>query len=140
GSTLVAAAKWHRRYAGYDLDADFVEIARRRVADELRRRSPRPPTQGLPTPAPITASLSVEDDDDFQARATREGKAAQAIAPQVPPHFSTPSPCSPTRDVPVWRNTRSAAATRSRSPVSGRRRRSPGGADVAARRVRGRSP
>jgi DNA modification methylase len=35
GSTLVAAAGLGRRYVGYDLDADYVAIARRRVA-ELR--------------------------------------------------------------------------------------------------------
>jgi site-specific DNA-methyltransferase (adenine-specific) len=33
GSTLVAAAGLGRRYVGYDLDPDYVEIARRRVAE-----------------------------------------------------------------------------------------------------------
>jgi site-specific DNA-methyltransferase (adenine-specific) len=33
GSALVAAARLGRRYVGYDLDAGYVEIARRRVAD-----------------------------------------------------------------------------------------------------------
>jgi site-specific DNA-methyltransferase (adenine-specific) len=36
GSALVAAARLGRRYVGYDLDAGYVEIARRRVADALR--------------------------------------------------------------------------------------------------------
>ena len=35
GSTMVAAARLGRRYVGYDLDPDYVEIARRRVADAL---------------------------------------------------------------------------------------------------------
>ena len=35
GSTLVAAARLGRRYVGYDLDASYVDIARRRVAEEL---------------------------------------------------------------------------------------------------------
>jgi site-specific DNA-methyltransferase (adenine-specific) len=34
GSTLVAASTLSRRFAGYDLDAHYVELARRRVADE----------------------------------------------------------------------------------------------------------
>jgi DNA modification methylase len=34
GSALVAAARLGRRYVGYDTDAAFVEIARRRVAEE----------------------------------------------------------------------------------------------------------
>ena len=40
GSTLVAAARLGRRYVGYDLDPDYVALARRRVAevDVARRR------------------------------------------------------------------------------------------------------
>ncbi len=34
GSTMVAAARLGRRYVGYDLDPAYVEIARRRVAEE----------------------------------------------------------------------------------------------------------
>jgi len=34
GSTLVAASMLSRRFVGYDLDPDYVEIARARVADE----------------------------------------------------------------------------------------------------------
>jgi DNA modification methylase len=34
GSTMVAAARLGRRYVGYDLDPDYVEIARQRVATE----------------------------------------------------------------------------------------------------------
>jgi DNA modification methylase len=36
GSALVAAARLGRRYVGYDLDDRYVEIARRRVAEEGR--------------------------------------------------------------------------------------------------------
>lgn len=82
GSTLVAAAKWRRRYAGYDLDGEYVKIARKRVALEVNRRPPSS-VQGMPTPAPIAVPTTGDDDDDFQARATREGKAAQAIAQRV---------------------------------------------------------
>ena len=35
GSSLVAAARLDRRYVGYDLDPEYVELARRRVADAL---------------------------------------------------------------------------------------------------------
>ena len=42
GSTLVAAARLGRRYVGYDLDPAYVELARRRVAEEgaVRDHSP----------------------------------------------------------------------------------------------------
>ncbi|HYN32294.1 MAG TPA: site-specific DNA-methyltransferase, partial [Ilumatobacteraceae bacterium] len=80
GSALVAAARLGRRYVGYDLDAGYVEIARRRVEDEQAAEPIIPPKSrprkklDLPTePA----------DEDFQSRATREGKAAQKLAREV---------------------------------------------------------
>ncbi len=77
GSTLVAAARLDRRFAGYDLDPTYVDIARLRVRDE-----------GGATPAPVVereTSVPLPDDDsaDFQARASREGKAAQALAEEL---------------------------------------------------------
>jgi modification methylase len=42
GSTLVAAARSGRRFAGYDLDGEYVEIARRRVAEALSESDPVP--------------------------------------------------------------------------------------------------
>ena len=58
GSTLVAAARLGRRYIGYDLDENYVEIARRRVAEVLQ---------------PVATD----------SRATSEGKAAHKLAEQV---------------------------------------------------------
>jgi DNA modification methylase len=58
GSTLVAAARTDRRGAGYDMDPAYVEIARERVR----------------------AERSATDEEDVQARASQEGKAAQDIA------------------------------------------------------------
>lgn len=77
GSTLVAAARLDRRFAGYDLDPTYVDIARLRVRDE-----------GGATPAPVVeheTPVPLPDDDsaDFQARASREGKAAQALAEEL---------------------------------------------------------
>ena len=40
GSALVAAARLGRRFAGYDLDPEYVEIARRRVKEELELDDP----------------------------------------------------------------------------------------------------
>jgi site-specific DNA-methyltransferase (adenine-specific) len=81
GTTLVAAIKRGRRAVGYDLEAAYVDIARERVAAErehqrktdlLRAASDASAAAIEPPPA--------ESSDDFQARATREGKAAQQIA------------------------------------------------------------
>lgn len=51
GSTMVAAARLGRRYVGYDLDADYVDIARQRVA-----------TEGQPVTDPTTAQLPGAED------------------------------------------------------------------------------
>jgi site-specific DNA-methyltransferase (adenine-specific) len=80
GSALVAAARLNRRYVGFDTDPEYVQIARRRVS-EATRPIPTPPRQSRralkpPPPAPGL-------DDDFQSRATREGKRAQQLAADV---------------------------------------------------------
>jgi site-specific DNA-methyltransferase (adenine-specific) len=87
GTTLVAAIRGDRRYLGYDTDPDYVAIARQRVKDELSRRSSlrvvRPAVSGTPQPRRpeehIREALS-QTPEDFQARASKEGKVAQAIA------------------------------------------------------------
>ena len=64
GSALVAAIRTGRRALGYDIDADYVGIARRRVEEELARSSARLP-ELAPTPRP------------------HGGKAVQAMAEDV---------------------------------------------------------
>ena len=79
GSALVAAARLGRRYVGYDLDERYVEIARRRVTEA----SSRPDDDaGAPRRA-ARYRLRTRRDEDFQSRATREGKAAQKLAEQL---------------------------------------------------------
>ncbi|MGO9335116.1 MAG: DNA methyltransferase [Acidimicrobiales bacterium] len=77
GTTAVAAVKTGRRFAGYDTDPKYVALAKTRVA-ELSAARLNSNAQG---------SLSHEvhvpvrnDDDNFQSRAFKEGKAAQALA------------------------------------------------------------
>jgi DNA modification methylase len=77
GSTLVAAARLARRYAGYDLDPTYVDIARLRVRDEGDTASTPVVEHETPMPEPDGDSV------DFQARASREGKAAQALAEEL---------------------------------------------------------
>jgi site-specific DNA-methyltransferase (adenine-specific) len=59
GSALVAAARLGRRYVGFDLDPDYVELARRRVTAELAERAepvdgvgPGDGTAGVPGTGP----------------------------------------------------------------------------------------
>jgi DNA modification methylase len=80
GSALVAAAKLDRRYAGYDLDPAYVEIAKERVHSALSDQEPEEPVttkrKKIDPPSEFT-------EEDFQSRATREGKAAQKLAEEV---------------------------------------------------------
>jgi site-specific DNA-methyltransferase (adenine-specific) len=77
GSTLVAAARHKRRFVGYDLDEAYVKIAELRVRDEGA------PAPAAPHEAPEPAVSELDFEGSFQARATREGKAAQALAEQM---------------------------------------------------------
>lgn len=62
GSALVAAAMLARRYIGYDLDASYVELARRRVEN-------------------AQATLEIDRQVDmFPARRAPDGRASQKIA------------------------------------------------------------
>jgi modification methylase len=66
GSTLVAAIRSGRRYLGFDTDPGYVKVAKARVKEEETRLRAAP-----------------HDADDFHARASKEGKAALAIAEEV---------------------------------------------------------
>jgi site-specific DNA-methyltransferase (adenine-specific) len=88
GTTLLAAAKLGRRYVGYDLDPAYVAIAKERVTEAMADRRPtgaaRPPTSTLTgVDEPVLPSGAADPTDDFQARASREGKVAQQIAKAV---------------------------------------------------------
>jgi DNA modification methylase len=84
GSTLVAARRTGRIGVGYDVDAEYVAVAR----DRVRRVEVSPhvvPTTGAsPLPeVPVPDDGSADSPESFQALATKEGKAAQAIAMRV---------------------------------------------------------
>jgi site-specific DNA-methyltransferase (adenine-specific) len=80
GSALVAAARVGRRYVGYDLDPEYVRIAEQRVSEALATREPEvvAPRRRKRIAPPVES-----DEEDFQSRATREGKAAQKLAEEV---------------------------------------------------------
>ncbi len=86
GSTLVAAALTDRRGIGYDLDSNYVDVARERInAAKARVWAHRqPPGEQPPLPEIAEALADVTDaeiaSEDFQRRATQEGKKAQDIA------------------------------------------------------------
>lgn len=84
GTTLVAAERTDRRGMGFDLDPEYVEIAKTRLSDEQQRpkvQSFEGAEQGeLAIELPDVGPERVEH---YQARATSEGKKAADIAEQV---------------------------------------------------------
>lgn len=73
GSTLVAAAQLGRRYVGYDLDAGYCAIARRRVEAE-----------GAPDPDVVHASG--DRGEAFEVHAAASGASASALARELLEH------------------------------------------------------
>lgn len=104
GTTAVAAVRTGRHYVGLDTDADYVALAEQRIAEERERLDRRtgverfevsiaPRLFGDSDNAPATSAsepggshLAVnglepsETNEDFQARAVREGRRAQELA------------------------------------------------------------
>jgi site-specific DNA-methyltransferase (adenine-specific) len=81
GTTAVAAIRTQRHYVGFDTDSKYVKIAKGRVkaerelarADEANGVAPlRVALPAVPAPA--------DSDEDFQARAVREGRKAKELA------------------------------------------------------------
>lgn len=85
GTTAVAALRHGRHFAGYDTDETYVDAAKRRLARERASLETdqditvRALLPAIPAPAP--------DDEDFQARAVREGKAAKDLARAMLEHW-----------------------------------------------------
>jgi DNA modification methylase len=85
GTTLVAAIKRGRRPIGYDLEPAYVDIARERVAAEREYQRKIADVRAIAGEAAdedggFVETPTVDPSDHFQARATKEGKAAQQIA------------------------------------------------------------
>jgi DNA modification methylase len=81
GTTAVAAVATDRHYVGYDTDPDYVAAAKARVAAEgdrladLHARAEAPLRVVLSSPPP-----PADENEDFQVRAVREGRAARELA------------------------------------------------------------
>jgi len=81
GTSAIAAVRTDRHYAGYDTDRGYVERAKTRIRDERARLSGLPDSdfEQLRVFLPSTPSAAAAD-EDFQARAVREGRAARDLA------------------------------------------------------------
>ena len=104
GTTAMAAVRTGRYYVGFDTDADYVALAEQRIAEERERLDRRtgaerfevsiaPRLFGDSDDAPATSTSEPdgslravnglepsETNEDFQARAVREGRRARVLA------------------------------------------------------------
>jgi site-specific DNA-methyltransferase (adenine-specific) len=78
GTTAIAALRTQRHYLGYDLEPSYVEQARVRVSREKQalQESEVEPYRVVLSSGPPPATSN----EDFQARAVREGRAARDLA------------------------------------------------------------
>ena len=79
GTTAVAAVRSGRHYVGYDLDDSYVQLAERRVEEERQRLGDEAQASSVQVSLPAVPAAA-SGDEDFPARAVREGRAAKEIA------------------------------------------------------------
>jgi DNA modification methylase len=83
GTTAVAAVRTERHYLGYETDPAYKEIAEERVERERARKATLPAQQARRVSLPAVRDPNVTEDEDFQARAVREGRQAKEIGRMV---------------------------------------------------------
>ena len=81
GSTAVAAIRTGRHYIGFDTDAEYVARATARIEVEQQHLGGNDGASDFRVHLP--AVPSADDDEDFQARAVREGRLAKDLAKLV---------------------------------------------------------
>jgi len=82
GTTAVAALRAGRHFVGYDLDRSYIELAEKRLETERLNLLDDASTHPLKVSLPARPTPANED-EDFQARAVREGLVAKEIAQSV---------------------------------------------------------
>jgi site-specific DNA-methyltransferase (adenine-specific) len=81
GTTAIAAVRTERHYAGYDTDAEYVAAARKRIEREAARLQRLRDSEHEPLRVVLSSGPPpARADEDFQARAVREGRAARDLA------------------------------------------------------------
>ena len=86
GTTAVASLRHGRYFVGYDTDEGFVRHAKARVETERSRLANADDDAGIRALLPAVPPRGTFD-EDFQARAVREGKAAKELALQILEHW-----------------------------------------------------
>lgn len=80
GSSAVAALRTRRRFIGFETDDDYVTVADRRIDEERKRLHEQHNGPGSEFRVELPAVKPAPVDEDFQARAVREGRQAKELA------------------------------------------------------------
>lgn len=81
GTTAVAALRTERHFVGYDTDPEYVDRARERVERERARLQALRDSKTEPLRAVLSSDpATVNEDEEFQALAVREGRAVKDLA------------------------------------------------------------
>jgi len=80
GTTPIAALRTRRHFVGFDTDRSYVVRAKQRIAEEIERLHCREALSAKPFRVHLPAVSPVDDGEDFQARAVREGRQAKELA------------------------------------------------------------
>ena len=80
GTTAVAAVRTGRHYVGFDADADYVTLARRRIGTEQACNGAHNGSRRWDVSVPPIPTSNDSDIEDLQVRALREGRSASQIA------------------------------------------------------------
>lgn len=80
GTTAVAALRTDRHYIGFDTDETYVDRATERIEEEKARLRRQASLATAPFRVQLPAVSSANENEDFQARAVREGRQAKDLA------------------------------------------------------------
>ncbi len=80
GTTAVAALRTQRHYIGFDTDQSYVDRAKQRIAGEVARLCRPEPLAPVPFRVQLPAVTTANGEEDFGARAVRQGRQAKDLA------------------------------------------------------------
>lgn len=80
GTTAVAALRTKRHYLGFETDQNYVSQANKRIADEKSRINRVNQHRHRQLQVYLPAVTTAPPEEDFQARAVREGQRAKVLA------------------------------------------------------------
>lgn len=84
GTTAVAALRTDRRFVGFETDSNYVKNANSRIEQEQQRlASARADKSEIQVELTAVKAPQPDSDEDYQARAVREGRQAKYLARQL---------------------------------------------------------